>query len=439
MISREPTIHVGIADHLHNVEGVFNGQFLVNSQVLGGIFHTAIEGNTIVLTDERGCKVQGGEISCVVQGSSTFNLHDISIGIGFHWERKENQIFQGNLLFKPRNDGTFAVVNEISIEQYLTSVIASEMRAESPLEFLKAHAIISRSWIVAMREREKHVFTEPPRETQPTDEIIRWYDREDHDLYDVCADDHCQRYQGVTKIISPAVTEAVASTRGQFLVHDNQICDARFSKCCGGLTEQFESCWDDVSVQYLTSVSDSPLSHTPIKDEESAADWICSNPGVYCNTTDSALLHAVLPSFDLETKDFFRWKVEYDRRELEGILHNKSGHDFGTLMNLFPVRRGPSGRIVKLRIEGTKKTITVGKELEIRRWLSKSHLYSSAFIVEAERNAAGVPQRFVLHGAGWGHGVGLCQIGAAVVASEGKQADEILKHYFRGVELRKLY
>jgi len=279
----------------------------------------------------------------------------------------------------------------------------------------------------------------PPGGPDAAGEIVRWYTREDHDLYDVCADDHCQRYQGITKILSAVALEAVASTHGSFLVHDGAICDARFYKACGGLTEEFQNAWEDVKVPYLTSLADAPVSHPPIQNERGAEHWIRSNPEAYCNTTDPKILRQILPSFDLETTDFFRWKVEYSREELEKIIREKSGFDFGTLMDLVPLVRGPSGRMVKLKVVGSKRTIVVGKDLEIRRWLSPSHLYSSAFVVDTQRDNGGTPLRFLLSGAGWGHGVGLCQIGAAVMAIRGFGADQIVRHYFRGAEVQKLY
>jgi SpoIID/LytB domain protein len=263
--------------------------------------------------------------------------------------------------------------------------------------------------------------------------------REDHDVYDVCADDHCQRYQGVTKIISDAVAEAIQSTRGVFLVYEDEVCDARYYKACGGLTEEFQNAWENVEIPYLKCISDAPVEHPPLITESDAERWILSSPEAYCNTEDADILRQILPSFDQETIDFFRWEVRYGREELERLLKKESGMDFGTLQDLVPIERGPSGRMVRLKIVGSLHTVVVGKDLEIRRWLSPSHLYSSAFVVQTERGSDGVPTSFVLRGAGWGHGVGLCQIGAAVMAVKGFSADSILKHYFRGAEIQKLY
>ena len=268
--------------------------------------------------------------------------------------------------------------------------------------------------------------------------MIRWYDREDHDLFDVCADDHCQRYQGITKIVSKQAEEAVRETRGMVITYQDEICDARYSKACGGITEEFDTAWDDKRVPYLASISDASVPHRPIRTEEEASRWILSDPEAYCNTKDEGLLEKILPDFDRETKGFFRWTIEYSREELEEILREKSGFDFGTLQEIVPLRRGPSGRISRLKIVGSKRSMVVGKELEIRRWLSRSHLYSSAFVVTVNI-IPGEAERFIFHGAGWGHGVGLCQIGAAVMATRGFSAEEILRHYFRGVEIKKIY
>jgi stage II sporulation protein D len=441
MLSVEPYIRVGIIDGCDGVQGALQGGFTAGEgELLEGEFSVAMQNGAALFSTVRGVFRSKDEVVLRPAPGSRFVLRDVTIGIDFHWERKEDQIFEGVLRLVARPDGRLAVINEISVEEYLKSVISSEMSAEAPLELLKAHAITSRSWLVAMLERErKNVGVNPQRGWERDTEIIRWYDREDHDLFDVCADDHCQRYQGITRIISQAAASAVESTRGIFLVYNDEVCDARFSKSCGGISEMFENAWEEKHIPYLESVSDAPIEHRPLTDEAGAGQWIRSTPEAYCNTQDPQLLQQILPSFDRETADFFRWSVDYRRDELEEIVRRKSGIDFGTLLNLVPVKRGPSGRLVKLRIEGTKRTLTVGKELEIRRWLSNSHLYSSAFVVERELDRSGVPVRFILRGAGWGHGVGLCQIGAAVMAAKGKTAEEIVKHYFRGAEVRKLY
>ena len=444
MIKQEPNIHVGIIEHAAEIHGTFNGTFELPTTIrLSGPFSARVSDGRIVLFDGEGTEVmKGTEILCKPFSFGTFTLQGVTIGINFHWERKEEQTFEGSLRLLVGSDGSMIAVNEISVEGYLKSVISSEMSAEAPLELLKAHAITSRSWLVAMLERQqqgKSVGVSAKRGRETESEIVRWYDREDHTSFDVCADDHCQRYQGITRIISAKASEAIEATRGSFLVYENEICDARFYKACGGMTELFENAWEDTAVPYLHSVSDWNSPYASVTTEEQARKWILSSPDAYCNTTDGEILRQILPSFDQETTDFFRWRVEYTREELESIVRSRSGIDFGTIMDLLPLQRGPSGRIIRLKIVGTKKVIVVGKELEVRRWLSKSHLYSSAFVVDVERDNNGVPTRFSLRGAGWGHGVGLCQIGAAVMAARGKKAEEIVLHYFPGAHLQKLY
>ncbi len=444
MISAEPIIAVGIIERTQEIRGVFHGSYeLPNFVRLQGRFTVYGEGSKLVLTDSEGVEViRGTEFRCRALNGATCTLCNVTIGIHFHWERKEDQTFEGNLHFLTDANGTVSAINEIGVEQYLQSVISSEMSAEAPGELLKVHAITSRSWLVAMLERQKKYknVRMPSQRSQGTkDEILRWYDREDHTHFDVCADDHCQRYQGITKVIAMSAKEAVSATRGQFLVYKNEICDARFSKACGGRTELFEHTWEETPIPYLQSVSDSAQAHPQILNEADAERWILSSPDAYCNTSDGGILKQVLPSFDQETTDFFRWKVEYTQEQLVHILHTKSEIDFGIVMDLVPLSRGPSGRMDKLKVVGSKRTIIVGKELEIRRWFSKSHLYSSAFIIKIERDAKGIPVKFTLFGAGWGHGVGLCQIGAAVMAAKGCKAEEIVMHYFRKSELEKLY
>lgn len=444
MISQEPVIKVGIFEQYTELRGDLLGKFNIDHNIIvNGAFTAVVEKGDVVMYGGQGIELlRAKEIHCTPVGECTFVLRDVVIGINFHWERKEDQTFEGGLTLLAREDGTLTAINVVSVEKYLTSVISSEMSATAPIELLKAHAVTSRSWLVAMLEQKKKISNLgiPSQRTVQTDtELTRWYDREDHDVYDVCADDHCQRYQGVSKIISSAAKEAVEATRGQFLVYDNEICDARFYKACGGMTELFENAWAGTPVPYLTNVSDAPATFPPVLTEEDAKQWIDASPDAYCNTTDGNILRQVLPGFDQETTDFFRWKVTNTREELEALLLKKSGIDFGTLHSLTPLERGPSGRIYKLKIEGSKRTLIVGKELEIRRWLSKSHMYSSAFVVDTERDAAGIPVSFTFRGAGWGHGVGLCQIGAAVMAVKGFKAEEIVKHYFRNAQLATLY
>ena len=444
MLNQEPTIAVGIYEGRPLARGRLHGLFTLNGGTAAqGEFQIEATSDQLVMRDNHGNETaRGREILCTPIAGGPFTLRDVTIGVQFHWERNEDQTFEGALRFLRGEDGTITAINEIAVEHYLKSVISSEMSAEAPLDLLKAHAITSRSWLVAMLERQKKFknIDVPSRRSRETEtEMIRWYDREDHRDFQVCADDHCQRYQGVSKIISPTAAQAVEETRGVFLVYENQICDARFSKSCGGVSEAFENAWEDTPIPYLQPISDAAIQHRFIRDEAQAVQWILSSPEAYCNTADGNILRQILPSFDQATTDFFRWKVEYQREELEALLAAKSGINFGTLLDLAPVQRGPSGRIIKLKITGSEKTLVVGKELEIRRWLSKSHLYSSAFVVRADCDENSVPMKFTLHGAGWGHGVGLCQIGAAVMATRGFKAEEIVKHYFRNAELRRLY
>jgi SpoIID/LytB domain protein len=343
-----------------------------------------------------------------------------------------------------KSGAEIVAINHIPLERYLTSVISSEMSAKSSIELLKAQTVIARSWVMAQIERSKKLVEE--KEIHETslefkDELIKWYDREEHKLFDVCADDHCQRFQGVTKIISDAAFNAVEQTNGIVLISNGEMCDARYSKCCGGITESFENVWEPVIHPYLMSVVDYKFEpenfNLDFSDEENSVKWIRGNPHSFCNTSDRKILSNILVDYDRETKDFFRWKVEYSQEELSSLLKEKSGSDFGEILDLIPAVRGDSSRIVKLKIVGTKKTLTVGKELEIRRFLSKTHLYSSAFVVK--KIGKNIPEKFVIYGAGWGHGVGLCQIGAAVMAEKGYNFDEILLHYFKNSELKKIY
>ncbi|MBM4278870.1 MAG: SpoIID/LytB domain-containing protein [Deltaproteobacteria bacterium] len=431
-----PKITVGIMDQRAEIFGHLSGYFFGGEfGPVSGMLSAKAESGRVVLFDETGHEIFRSPLIKLIAGkSSFFSLCHVTIGNRFHWEKTEDQTFQGDLILRLRKDGTICAINEIPLEDYLTSVISSEMNPAAPFEFLKAHAILSRSWLLSALDRKKKSKDTPISTEKITEgERIRWYDRTDHDLFDVCADDHCQRYQGIQKILSIQAEEAVRQTHGMVMTYQDEVCDARYSKACGGITENFDTAWNDTRVPYLTSISDASILHQPIHTEKEATAWILSVPNAYCNTRDERLLEIILPGVDLETRDYFRWRVEYSRTELEEILQEKSGVDFGTLKEIIPLRRGPSGRISRLKIAGSKKQVVVGKELEIRRWLSRSHLYSSAFTVTAEA------ERFIFHGAGWGHGVGLCQIGAAVMAIQGFSAEEILRHYFTGVEIKKIY
>lgn len=429
----QPTIQVGILKQTE-IKFVLRGEFVVN----GGAETVSGEGS-VALSDGK-ILYKGNRYESLLFSSadeeSNFDLVDVVIGIHFHWERKETQRFKGALKFILL-DGELQAINIVPTEDYLTSVISSEMSATSSLELLKAHAVISRSWLLNKLEdrlEEKHsdamVITD--------EKIIRWYDHQDHTHFDVCADDHCQRYQGITKASTQAVREAIKATFGEVLTYDGKICDARFYKACGGATELFENCWEEVHHPYLLPVADAAnLTLPDLTQEAEARKWILSAPTAYCNTTDRLVLSQVLNNYDQETPDFYRWRVAYSQKELSELIGEKMGIDFGEIVDLIPLKRGASARIIELKVVGTKRTVVIGKELEIRKALSKSHLYSSAFVVDKEENDGSV--QFVLRGAGWGHGVGLCQIGAAVMASQGIGYQTILSHYYPHSELTKRY
>jgi SpoIID/LytB domain protein len=373
--------------------------------------------------------------------SASFILHSVTIGVDFHWQRDEDQAFRGELSLIVEGDRITAV-NILSVEEYLISVISSEMSATSSDELLKAHAVVSRSWLLAQIEKSKKLEDIRYETCFLTDEeLVKWYDREDHQNYDVCADDHCQRYQGITRASTPLVVEVINETFGEVLSYDGAICDARYYKCCGGVTELFENAWEPVNHPYLQKVIDNPVApegfSMDLTDEKDAVAWIRGNPPAFCNTTDKEVLSQVLNDYDQETNDFYRWKVSYTARELGDLIRKRIGIDFGTVLDLIPLTRGESGRITRLKIVGSAKTLIIGKELEIRKALSKTHLYSSCFFVEKEQLDG--ETMFNLHGAGWGHGVGLCQIGAAVMGAKGYQYRDILMHYFRGATLEKRY
>jgi len=441
-----PVINVGI---LSATEVCFtlNSPFIESAghSELDGNWKAEVSGNKIVLKKKTlELPFNSGLILSARPGSdSTFTLNAVTIGVDFHWQRTEDQIFKGNMKLIIE-DGKITAINVISLEEYLKSVISSEMSAASSGELLKAHAVISRGWLLAQSEKSNSLRKGESRfrsETRTENEIIKWYDREDHLNFDVCADDHCQRYQGITRASVHVVEEAVEETKGEVLQYQGAICDTRYYKCCGGVTELFENVWEPVNHPYLQRVADSQDgssgSKTNLQDEKKAEEWILERPEAFCNTTDKKILSQVLNDYDQETNDFYRWKVRYSQDELSEIIKSRSGIDFGTVTSLIPVERGVSGRITRLEITGTKKRMIIGKELEIRKTLSKSHLYSSCFFVEkVEENEI---TWFVLHGAGWGHGVGLCQIGAAVMGSKGYSYREILEHYFPGAVLKKRY
>ena len=457
------SINVGILS-THTIRFILNGDFIsANGSIYTGKQKAKYKEGKVFFNDELLDEI----IFKPVTENDSFDLINVVIGINFHWERKENQRFKGSLKFIVE-DKNITAINVVEVEDYLTSVISSEMSATASEELLKAHAVISRSWLLCplqeVRNKEQEVrgkeqmnesttgyqlpatdYQQPVTgsELPAGNYITKWYERDAHTKFDVCADDHCQRYQGITKASTPAVEEAIKATRGEVLVYDDKICDARFSKSCGGITEAFENCWAPIHIPYLTPIIDNteaPVGFDiELTTEDYAVDWIRKSPAAFCNTTDKKVLSQVLNNYDQETTDFYRWKVEYTQTELSELICRKSGIDFGEIIDLIPVKRGESGRIIELRITGTKQTVVVGKELEIRKWLSESHLYSSAFVADKFDFIDEIPQRFTLTGAGWGHGVGLCQIGAAVMGEKGYTYKEILQHYFRGAELKKIY
>lgn len=438
---KQPDVTVGIVS-AQKIHFSLNKPYLAKGE--------KVLGEQVVEFSEGGVLWNGNQYSQLTfhpqSADASFSLSDVTIGVNFHWERKETQTFLGTLRFVVESDKIVAI-NELPVEKYLESVISSEMSATSSLELLKAHAVISRSWLLAQMKKRREVAESGNSFfsfTKKEDTLIRWYDREDHTLFDVCADDHCQRYQGITKETSPHVAEAIRQTKGQILMDGEEICDARFSKCCGGITEEFQYCWEDTPKTYLTAVRDIALGveHTlpNLTNEEEAEKWIRFNPPAFCNTQDKKILSEVLNDYDQETVNFYRWKETLSQEKLQQLIADKLKMDLGAILDMKAVERGKSGRISKLQIIGTEKTFTIGKELEIRRTLSDSHLLSSAFVVDKyDKDEQGVPQRFELIGAGWGHGVGLCQIGAAVMGEQGYHYDAILLHYYQGAEIKKLY
>lgn len=435
---KEPKVSVGIMFE-PRIDFILSGSYTSNGVVCQGP-------QSVVLKDGKvewnGKLYEEVLFEPVTESEAFFELKDVTIGINFHWERKENQSFRGALKIITEH-GKLTAVNVLGVEEYLTSVISSEMSATASLELLKAHAVISRSWLLAQIDKNKEI-TESGEVystmKESDEELVKWYDREDHTRFDICADDHCQRYQGITRASTEIVKDAIEQTRGRLLMFDGKICDARYSKSCGGVFEEFHNCWEEKDMPYLVKQRDSKT-NTIIPDltvEENAVKWILESPEAFCNTSDKKVLSQVLNNYDQETVNFYRWSVSYTREQLSELVKRRSGTDYGQITDLIPVERGTSGRLVRLKIVGTKRTRTIGKELEIRRTLSESHLYSSAFVVEKEGNPD-MPDSFILKGAGWGHGVGLCQIGAAVMGEQGFGYEDILLHYFIGASIEKKY
>ncbi|HJQ24117.1 MAG TPA: SpoIID/LytB domain-containing protein [Blastocatellia bacterium] len=451
---REPLIRIGLMTRADEARITLGGSYVTDAgeAVGAGNYVARREDGKVQLTGETaGAPVRAVEtlrLSPTDFEASRVTVHDVTIGIEFHWQRKEAQQFQGALMIQATDDG-LTIINELPLESYLISVISSEMSAACPPELLRAHAVVSRSWLLAQLASAAQPSSEgiADKQTGSDDgaplEIIRWYGRENHSDFDVCADDHCQRYQGISKAFSPEAFSAVRDTRGKAMVWGDEVCDTRYSKSCGGMTEVYAAGWDDRDVPYLAALYDGADDITayamPLTVEANADAWIRSAPPAFCNTQSKELLSRILPGFDQETMDFYRWRVRYTADELREIIKSRLGIDAGRIRSLEAIERGESGRIIRLQITAERQTLIIGKELEIRRALSRSHLYSSAFVVDTEAGAEDYPQAFTLIGAGWGHGVGLCQIGAAVMADRGYAHGEILAHYFPGARLQSLY
>jgi SpoIID/LytB domain protein len=443
---KEPIVNIGILSE-KEIQFELYGEFITQSDgyKFSGRFKAAIEADRIRITGENKEYIFPSGITFVPDDieAESFLLKDVVIGKNFHWEKKENQRFRGSLKILIEKD-LITAINILPLEEYLTSVISSEMSPHSSPELLKAHAIVSRGWLLAQLEKkQRNKKNISLNNSIDEEEIIHWYDQGDHSNYDFCADDHCQRYQGVTKIVNENALNAISNTCGLALEFENNICDTRYSKCCGGITESFENVWEPVTHPYLSSIIDYKFElddyETDLTVERSAVQWIKSSPTAFCNTSDQRILSQVLVDFDRATNDFFRWRVDYTQNEITELVKSKSGFDCGNILDLIPIERGHSGRIIKLKIEGDKKSFIIGKELEIRKTLSPTHLYSSAFYITKENIINKIPQRFIIEGAGWGHGVGLCQIGAAVMSELGYGFDEILTHYFKNAVICKIY
>ncbi len=440
--SQEPIISVGLLEDVPSVVCELVGDYRCEGRnIAQGVYRIAADGNSLRLFDSQDtCIVHSHTflLSPAIPQTSCFTMQQVTIGKQFHWERSFNQKFKGDLILIITSPGRITAINSISLETYLMSVISSEMSPENSIEFVKAHCIVSRSWLMHQLIRENALQTSGPRVDYTADEVVCWTDREAHSDFDVCADDHCQRYQGLGQVNTIA-EQGVQETQGGVLVYADEICDTRYAKCCGGRTENFSTAWENRDIVYLKSITDWSYPNVPLTVEEDAQRFILSQPDAYCKVTDRIFLRRILPEFDFETKDFFRWTSVLSQSELGQILFSKTGIDFGEIKDIIPLARGDSGRLYKIKVCGTRQDKIVGKELEIRRILSPTHLLSSAFVVERLPIKGGIPQGFRFSGAGWGHGVGLCQIGAAVMAEQGKNYQEILNHYFPGTQFMRLY
>jgi len=443
----EPRLAVGIVSGRPEVEFELRGEWRLGTDLLppGGYRCEALGQMLSLAGPGRLSRTGSRELDLTPQGGANtrWALAEVTIGGDFHWQRRERQEFPGALTLAADGEGALSAVNRVPLETYLECVIASEMRADAPLEFLKAHAVISRSWLLAqLAQKARPTFLPPERYPVLAERRFRWTDRQSHSQFDVCADDHCQRYQGLGRLVRSEVSRAVAETRGQALLGGRDVCDTRFSKCCGGLSESFRNAWGDVNLPGLEPVRCLAPDGRRIPDlttEPTAREWIEGRPESFCHVRDPEVLRRILPDYDLETGHFYRWELSVDRPELEELIRAKAGWDPGELLELVPLQRGFSGRLVRLLLVGTRGRLVVGKELEIRRVLSPTHLFSSAFVATPEPGPGGRPRRFHFRGAGWGHGVGLCQVGAAAMACAGWRHEDILGHYFPGTSLSRLY
>ncbi len=441
-MSEEPTIAVGLVENSESVALHLRGDFTDSTgrRLPPGEYQIECREGMLECSGAVSFDSQKLQFTPSEMGTDRFSL-EATIGINFHWQQQEMQTFCGGLRFVPQPENCVTVINDVPLETYLISVICSEMSADSPPEFIKAHSIISRSWLLAQLESITNHQSTMQNEQIHDGEIIRWYDRQAHTEFDVCADDHCQRYQGVSRIRSPEVQKAILDTRGQVLAFNGQACDARFSKCCGGVTEDFRTAWSDRKIPYLVPVPDAPDNKMPspsLTEEQAMRQFISNQPDAYCNCTDERILNKILVSYDKTTRDFFRWQVKLSAHQASKLIKDKLGIDLGRLVAMEPVERGLSGRLKRLHLKGETKSVVIGKELEIRRALSPSHLYSSAFVIDIEGTVE-KPETFILNGAGWGHGVGLCQIGAAAMAEGGIGYKDILKHYYPGTVIERFY
>jgi peptidoglycan hydrolase-like amidase len=434
----EPSLAVGLLDGVEAASIRLEGDYLTPDGVLvaGGELRLGPAPGGLRVEGAVGLEATEFSLAPVDPERAAFSLV-ATIGIDFHWQQEERQRFRGGLRLFARA-GRLVVVNRVPLETYLASVIGSEMNAEAPLELARAHAVISRSWLLAQLAGQRDQAAEAAGMLDGPGEIRRWTDRQAHADFDVCADDHCQRYQGIGRSAPP---EVGAATRGLALTADGAPCDARFSKCCGGLSEAFPTAWGEREVPYLRPVADWPGAAGPLPDltgEAGFRAFLDAPPPAFCDCREEAVLERVLNSYDRQAGDFFRWRVRLSAEEAGRLVRERLGRDLGRLVAFEPLGRGPSGRLHRLRLVGERGALVVGKELVIRRALSSSHLRSSAFLVEPEGPAAR-PEAFVLRGAGWGHGVGLCQIGAAAMACGGQGFEAILSHYYPGTRLERLY